>query len=849
MDGIIVLKETIMKIKYIFLFFLIFYVPLTNFVMANDERNIIFAIDNSGNNTRFDLLRTKIEHLSRYIWKEHNNNLKSVKVIPIGSKKPEVTKFISYSHMHSDLRNILDYKDKVTFLYQAVDLAIKEAHKNDIIIVISDFLADHDETEPCKNYCKNDYQDLLNTFRLTSKIRQGIRLFPIYLGNNRKINFKNNNEFEKALKICIQNPRTKSSDCTYNLNLAYYLAFSMAEKLEGDYTLKTINKNKIGKIESTFYDILLTAGFSCRFLPKPQEIKILVNFDFDVPENFINKIYKQVNSKDGYSRKRYIRHCRKNVQYFFNSIPYNEKPSEDYMYICDIKAFPGSDYRCMATVTRNKDNHKYDRYPLFSNDSSGLVKKYFHFIDTVLEEQYLNKDFKCRDQILSLELKYKNNKSKSYSPAPGYRLKIISDNNSATFESETTDRDGRTNINSYRSEQFSIVLCNTAIGGADEIDYKINIKKNVNKKNEVKASNFWSQYDQNNNYVIKLPVNVLTVNLPNLSRGYTYKIYKKCEEYRETVYYKGQVSRNIQAALPPGIFYLEISPFHETHYLTLCEQINMKKNMNKRINIKLASNFSDDKPYRLYKDYFFEAYNYRNQNKEMINKNEEMINKNEEIIKKNEEMIKEIVNILFLNKNNYKINNIKEYLLTLFRQDISLGVSAKIRPQWTFSPYPFHLLSWLMIDSITPVVIEENLINAYRYLIIYQEIGLNHPTKLCNLFNEKKRNLQFERDVINFSRLLWKCILLNIIFKKNFNKAFNDLQLKNDSFYKALDNLHLLCRDIQERKNYGLDLVEVEMYYYYARNKTFNFNMKKFMRKEEQKNIRLKLMKDYGIFK
>ncbi|CAN2046416.1 hypothetical protein GMMP1_300032 [Candidatus Magnetomoraceae bacterium gMMP-1] len=759
------------------------------------EHKLIFVIDNSASVTGFDWLRTKIQYVGRNIWNDPDSPFTSIVIIPVEKPHPSIREFSSYDELKKSLKDILNFKGMTTYLYAAYNKAKTYASSGDIIIVISDFMADHDTSRSCDDYRKADYEDMYNTFKAIQSTNEDIKVFPVYVydqGYKPHNRFKDFLTYENALINDKNNPSRHGGACQYNIDLSYYLAQYMAEKSGSHLDESRLLLNtQAAKIDTILYDILLESGYGFSFLPKPAKVTVNVKFKFDVPGDFIrNIITKKWKREKKYIVDRYTNYCNKNISYLRST-------NEQTNYTLKIQHHPlaAGTYKCQAVVINNDDNFKYNPVDLWADDRSSLISEYNKFLRNTMENKHITNDFKCPMKPLSVELRYKSNMG-PLKPASFYKLMIINDKKAHFYSNYETDDDGRVDIDYYRSKYITIKVCNF---DHTETGFE---KKFKGQEAEI----FWREYEKRGHYIIYLPVKTLVINLPAELSPYWYMINKKRGEYRSKPYYQGEAENRIEANLSPGKFYIEVRPKKGRYNNRLYLPVTIEEYSRDSDKYEITLNYRDKltgNPFIFMADKFYDIY----QNRKSIEKSADFF--------KNHSLLSKIFG-RYLDKP----DEMEE--LTL---DHALGEGGALQLQWKHSKYPFHVLSWILIYSIKN---EHQVEYAYNCLKIYQQLGMQHPTNLIPRPGQKPRP-RYERNIINFACLLWDCIFA--------------ARLGSLNIHESIGQLKSWCNEIQLVDN--LSSIEQDLCHLYT--KKFDLDLRDFLKDPQQKKI-LKALVQFGIF-
>ncbi|CAN2045290.1 hypothetical protein GMMP13_170027 [Candidatus Magnetomoraceae bacterium gMMP-13] len=795
--------------KKICLTLLIVILSFPIYAQEYEEHKLIFVIDNSASVTGFDWLRTKIQYLGRNIWNDPDNLFTSIVIIPVERPRPSIREFSSYDELKKSLKDILNFKGMTTYLYAAYNKAKTYARSGDIIIVISDFMADHDTSRSCDDYRKADYEDMYNTFKAIQSTNEDIKVFPVYVydqGYKPHNRFKDFLTYENALISDKNNPSLHRRACQYNIDLSYYLAQYMAEKSGSHLDESRLLLNtQAAKIDTILYDILLESGYGFSFLPKPAKVTVNVKFKFDVPGDFIrNIITKKWKREKKYIVDRYTNYCNKNISYL-------QSTNEQTNYTLKIQHHPlaAGAYKCQAVVINNDDNFKYNPVDLWADDSSSLISEYNKFLRNTMENAHITNDFKCPMKPLSVELRYKNNMG-SFKLASFYKLMIINDKKAHFYSNYETDDDGRVDIDYYRSKDITIKVCNfdqSETGFEEKFEGQ-------------EAEIFWREYERKGHYIIDLPVKPLVINLPVELAPYWYMINKKRGEYRTKPYYEGEAENRIEVKLPPGTFYIEIKPkkgiYNNRKYLlATIEEYPKDPDKNKdqyEINLERHDELIDN-PQRFVADKFYEIY----QNRGTIEKTKNFLYNNKLV----SQIFKRILEESKKSKNK-KLDRIDQLSL-----EIGSALERHLQIQWKHSKYPFHVLSWILINSIKN---NQHFKDAYNCLRIYQQVGMQHPTNFIPLMQGQKPSPRYERNIINFACLLWDCIFA--------------IRLDSLNLHESIGQLKFWCNKIQFEDG-NLSSIKEDLRHLYK--KEFGLDLRDFLKEPQQKNI-LKALVQFGIF-
>jgi len=307
------------KILICFMAFLLINLPLK----AENKRSLILVIDNSDTAISYNWIRTKIIFFARKIWKQKSNNLKSIVIIPLGNQNPPKKTFHNESKLKKEIKKILTFDNKTTYLFQACNKALNIADGNDIVIVISDFMADHERSKSCSNFSREDYKDLLNTFDLISLImKKNIRFFPVFLdcGKSKKNFTMSFDDLEKELKNNIIDPSENGNNCGYNYGLSYQVAKFMANKSNTHLGVtRTLSVNQASHVESILFDILSEAKMETGLSQIDNEISVCIEPKLDIPMPFYYRIKDYLGISGQRIESRYINYCRKKIKYFLMS--------------------------------------------------------------------------------------------------------------------------------------------------------------------------------------------------------------------------------------------------------------------------------------------------------------------------------------------------------------------------------------------------------------------------------------------------------------------------------------------------------------------------------------------------
>ena len=772
------------------------------FPIHNNARSekIIFVIDNSDSVDHFDWIRTKINNLGRKIWDESNDKFIFC-IIPIDEPKPKVHQFMSYDDLRKSLKQILTFDKVVTHFSSAFDLALNQASSKDIIIVISDFMEDHDSDYSCQSFKKEDYKGLLRTFMLILD-NQDKKVFPVYVGEKQKLLSKNPGDLRHRISTRINSPLTGKNYCLYNKRLCYTLAYYMAEMYGTQLDNRILMPDNAARIEPVLYDILLKAGHSFKFSPDSENIQVHVKFHFSAPTDFVNhmKQTKWNNGRRYFHVSRYLQSCTKKIIYFYKIS--NEDPPMHYSINIKHNPLATQAYRCQAVV-KNRDNSIRSTLDLTADNINGLEKVFNNVLTQNIEDEIIANDYECPKKNLSVELTFDNNAGQK-TPAPYFKLKVITDNNDIFYSAYETDEDGRTDIHYFMSNNLTIKVCNDDLS---ETEYK---GKVISQEELIEC--------EKKGYIsIKLPTLSLQYHLPVALAPFSYKIFKSRSEYRTDPYYQSEYfeDRTISVRVPAGIYYVEIKSQNNNRSIAYLPFINEKENVRtsvlsdndsyeREISIATSNDISSSLlDYKFIQDFFYEIYMKRGH----------LMSNNSSIIDSNEIAISRLFNYSQPEQiDNYSLDG--DYLETFLIY------------QWKESKYPFHVLNMILIDSI-----KENNQNgstiANNCLKVYNKIGLYHPTDTIG----GTPNPKLDRKIIEFACLIWESILSNKIPSLNIQDS--------------LDKLQRWCSVVQ-RENSTM-LITIEDNYCHFCKKKFKWNLKAYLQQPEHDIVRKTLIQ-FGIF-